>query len=737
MRSLLTFATRLVVYSEALFMGFLGEYTNRHVWIRQFRQNFWRFPDRMMALKVVISMAVLSIPFILMGKPFYGVTLALGAWAGALSETDDHPKGRMKALLLSLVSFTVSSFSVGFLQPYPIVLGAGFVVSTIVFILIGGLGERYRGITFGAILVGIYTLIGINHSPDWYMHAILLPSGALLYGLVSLILLFYKPYRLLEEQLARGFLALSDYLQEKSRLFPLGNKQEQEEIGRRLAVLNIQLVSSLEKCKAVLNSYSEEVDDQSELTPYLQRFMLLQSLHERAASTHQRYDVLNEDESNNELLSGVGELLHQLSHATYLVADNMLTGAPYRHPQTIEWMLSALEVKLENSKEEAHQTLLLLLHNLTRSHVSLKNLNQPTASNYRPRLGQDKRSLWERLKAQLSFSHPRLRYAIRLSTSFLVGYIIVQFSDMDKGAWIMLTSLFVSQMTYSETRKRLFQRILGTVSGIVFGTLLLQIFPTLPGRVILMLGAGFLFFSWLRKNYSIAVVYITIFVLSSNSFVMSSSLDVMIPRVLDTIVGAFLAFLSIRLLWPNWQYKRLPQLLSSALLNNAQYFSQILKEYDHKEQDDYDYRLARRLAHKSDNELTLAWQSMRLEPKRKQKLLQHAYVITYLNHALLSYLSAFASRREAGDSLSVLFQEEALVIEKAIQEIGAILANPSEQIIESDLKSVLMVLRDQIRSSEIGLEREQLRLLYNIADVGQKLLEESVVLNKFWSVNYR
>lgn len=717
-------------------MGLFGKYSNKHVWIKEFQQNFWRYPDRMMAIKVVISMAVLSIPFIIIGKPFLGVTLALGAWAGALSETDDHPKGRVKALLLSLVSFTVSSFSVGFLQTYPILLGVGFVLSTIVFILIGGLSERYRGITFGAILVGIYTLIGIKNSPEWYYHAILLPSGTLLYGIVSLALLYARPWRLLEEQLSRGFLALSEYLQEKSHMFPLVDVNDEEEVGRRLAILNIKMVSALEKCKAVLNSYSDEVGNQDEMIPYLQRFMLLQSLHERAASTHQRYDILNEDKSNIEVLSGVGEVLHQLSHATSLVADNMLTGAPYRHPETIEWMLSALETKLEKEGDKVNQTLLLLLHNLTRSHESLKNLNKPNASSYRPRIGQDKRTFWQRLNALLSFSHPRLRYAIRLSASFLIGYIIVQHYELEKGAWIMLTSLFVSQMTYSETRKRLFQRILGTVSGIVFGTLLLQIFPTVPGRIILMLGAGFMFFSWLRKNYSVAVVYLTIFVLGLNSFTGHSGMEVMSPRVFDTIIGGFLSFLSIRFLWPNWQYKRLPQLLSAALLNNAGYFGRILEEYHQHDQDDYEYRLARRLAHKADNELTLAWQSMRLEPKKKQKLLHHAYVITYLNHALLSYLSAFGSRREAGDSLTTLFEEEALVIEAALKEIGTLLANPGSNVIKSDLQSVLMLLRNQIKSSEVGLEREQLRLLYNIADVGQKLLEESAILNKFWKMNY-
>jgi len=145
-------------------------------------------------------MGVLAVPFIIAGKPFFGVTLALGALAGALSETDDHPKGRIKVLFITVFSFFISSFSVGLLNNYPWWLGAGFILSTIVFILIGGIGERYRAITFGSVLVGIYAMLGIEISPAWYWQAVLLPAGALFHGVLTLLLMYRNPWRLLDEQ---------------------------------------------------------------------------------------------------------------------------------------------------------------------------------------------------------------------------------------------------------------------------------------------------------------------------------------------------------------------------------------------------------------------------------------------------------------------------------------------------------------------------------------------------------
>ena len=214
-------------------------------------------------------------PFLLCwpGNPFFAVTLALGAVAGALSETDDHPKGRIKSLALKVFSFGVSSMAVQLLYNYPVLLGIGLAVSTIFFLIVGGLGERYRGVTFGAILVGIYAMIGVPNSPIWYLQPLLLSSGALFYGLLSLGLLFLHPWRLLDEQLARGFVTLSNYMNEKARLFP-SDKKIQGEIRNRLALLNVQVVEALDRCKEVLNSYSNALKDDTPLIPYLRYFML-------------------------------------------------------------------------------------------------------------------------------------------------------------------------------------------------------------------------------------------------------------------------------------------------------------------------------------------------------------------------------------------------------------------------------------------------------------------------------
>lgn len=702
--------------------GKLMQFLGQQAWFEPVRRKFWANPDLLMASKATLAIALLAIPFVWAGQSFMAVTLALGALAGALSETDDHPKGRIKSLALKVISFGISSLAVELLRPYPILLGVGLAVSTIVFLLIGGLSERYRGVTFGALLVGIYAMLGTEISPAWYWQPILLPGGALFYGLLSLALLFLHPYRLLEEQLARGFIALSDYLNVKASLFPSDEKL-QEKIRNQLAIQNVQLVGALDRIKEVLNSYGDSLKNDTPLKPYLRYFMLLQSLHERAASSHERYDLLSSDPANLELLEGIGQTLQQLAMATKQFANSLLTGVPYRHPVSLGWTVNVLNDQLAKSKTDESQPLALLVTNLTRSHRSLLNLREDLQRNLAPRLEKDERNLIQRLKDQLNWNHPRFRHAIRLSLCFLIGFTISESFEVVKGEWIILTSLFVCQPSYSETRRRLFQRILGTLSGVVGGVLIVQILPTVPGQLLLLLAAAFAFFLWLRKKYAVSVIFITIFVLSAFNLIANKGVALMLPRVIDTLIGSALAILTVRLLWPDWQHKRLPGLLAKALTKNTAYFQAIVTEYAQgSTDDDLQYRIARREAHRADNALVLAWQDMQVEPRQHQQFQKQAFALTYLNHALLSYLSAFGAHRQqqvsTNQALLELAQETLQTLQKA--EPSELAPNTEEH---KHVVNLLQAIRERILSSEQGVTRQQFTLLYNIADVTAQMLE--------------
>ena len=694
--------------------------------IFSWQELLWHYfratPDRLRAIKATITIGVLAVPLVLLGESFFAITLALGALAGALSETDDHPRGRIKSLALKVISFAVSSLSVELLRPYPVLLGFGLFTSTIAFLLIGGLGERYRGVTFGAQLVGLYTMLSATMSPAWYWQPILLPAGALFYGLFSFYLLCRHPWRALDEHLARGFGALSKYLEVKASLFP-SDKKRQGEIRNQLALLNVQVVGALDGCKEVLNSYGDSIEDNTPLQPYLRYFMLLQNLHERAASSHERYDLLSSNHANRVLLEGIGHTLLQYSHASRKFADSLLSGVTYIHPISLDWMIDALNDQLKKNEIATDHPLTMIVRNLSRSHISLQNLHEDNQRLLTPKLRKDKRSVMQRAKELLNWQNPRLRHALRLGLCFLIGFAISEFFSIAKGEWIILTSLFVCQPSYSDTRQRLYQRILGTILGVIGGVIIVQILPTIPGQLLLLLLSAYIFFLWQLRNYSVSVVFVTIFVLCAFNLLAGKGLAVMFPRLIDTLIGSVLAIISVRLLWPNWQYKRLPTLLTEAISKNTSYLQAILKEYlQSTGEDDLPYRIARREAHRADNALVLAWQDMQFEPRNSLQFREQAFTLTYLNHALLAYISAFGVHRDQQKSLYPEIAHLANDIVEALQKTSlSINSGKTSNIYQ--IIDLLEQIRHRILESSQPIPRQQFTSLYNIAEVTGQLLE--------------
>lgn len=695
----------------------------KQAWIQ-----LWLDPNKVQALKSTLAMGILAVPFILLQKEFVGVTLALGALAGALTEYDDHPKGRVKTILLSVVCFAFASAFVELLYGYPIYFALALAFFTLIFVLIGGIGERYRGLSFGSLLIVVYTMLGHVYSPEVYVQPVLLSAGNLIYGLISLAILRVNPWRPLEEQLATGYQALASYLNQKSKLFP-STEKDQKKIRNQLAILNVRVIDSMEKTKGILISYSDARFPQEHLSSYLQRFMLLQGLHERAASSHERYDVLSGDELFRGLLEGIGTVMQKLAGTCVLVAECLLSHAKYRHPLSLDWMISALEEQSENRLKGSEQSLELLIFNLRQSANALLQLKNPPNTALLPRLRRDERTLWERFKGQLSFEHPRMRYAIRLIGCFLIGYAIVYFFELEKGEWILLTSLIVCQPSYGETRQKLFQRISGTLSGVVLGIISIQLLPTLAGQLLLMILSAFLFFYWAKSNYAVSVIFVTTFVLALFNINSGQGFAIMLPRMLDTVIGSVLAIIMVRFLWPDWQFKKLPTLLTNALSSNTSYFSEILDGYKKaiEDGDELEYRIARREAHKADNALVMAWRYMQLEPKDQRQFQEQAFQFTYLNHALVSYLSALGAHRSHRER----FGDEFLSIAKRTFQQLKCTSNAlkGKDEIKLDGFPLLEHIRE-LQKSAAGMQRQQLILIYNIAEVTEQLTKASFDIKK-------
>lgn len=156
------------------------------VWIN----IFWKSPNHLWALKVSISIAALLVPSILIFQDsFIATTLALGVVAMALGETDVHPRGRLKSASISLILYFITSSFVELFFETPVYFSLIILCAAFSLTIAGGLNSRMQGVTFGTLLIFVYTMLGADTTEIWIYQPILYTIGAFAYSVVSILLL--------------------------------------------------------------------------------------------------------------------------------------------------------------------------------------------------------------------------------------------------------------------------------------------------------------------------------------------------------------------------------------------------------------------------------------------------------------------------------------------------------------------------------------------------------------------
>lgn len=587
------------------------------------------------------------------------IPLTLGVVAAALADLDDRLSGRLRNLLITLLCFCLASVSVELLFPHPLAFIVGLALSTWGFILLGALGQRYATIAFGALLIAIYTMLGIALFPQWYMQPILLLIGALWYNLLTLLGHAMFPVRPVQEQLAGSFAQLANYLEAKAYLFDPDSDPQEQTTLLRAAMANSQLVAQLNLTKSTLQSRLRGDRGSRSTQRSLHYYFVAQDIHERANSSHLQYHLLHNDWRYNEILFRFQRLLNMQAQACRRLAQCILLREQWQHDPRFEHQFERLHTALDRLREQEPSAqhlrpLLWLLRNLRAIDAQLVSIEseQQLSSTWQTsdlRLPHEGLSGWSdirlRLSRHLTPASVLFRHAVRLTVVLCAGYTFIQLSGVDHGYWILLTSLFVCQPNYSATRRRLALRIAGTLAGIAIGLPVLWLVPSIEGQLILIVISGTLFFAFRQVQYAQATLFITLLVLLCFNL-LGEGFEVALPRIIDTLLGCALAWLAVAFIWPDWRFRQLPAVAERSLNANCRYLDAVMEQYHQGKDNRLPYRIARRDAHNADAELASVVSGMSGESRTQQQHREYAFQLLCLNHSFLSYISALGAHRD-------------------------------------------------------------------------------------------
>jgi YccS/YhfK family integral membrane protein len=662
------------------------------------------------------------------------IPLFLGIIASALAETDDSWQGRLNALAVTLVCFSVAALSVELLFPYPVVFVIALALASFGLTMLGALGERYGAIASATLILSVYTMIGVDQRggavTDFWHEPVLLVAGAAWYGLLSVLWQAMFSNQPVQQSLARLFRELGFYLKLKSSLFEPIRQMDVEARRLELAQQNGRVVAALNAAKEIILHRVGNGRPGSKLSRYLKLYFLAQDIHERASSSHYPYNALADAFFHSDVMFRCQRLLRQQGKACRALAESIQMRQPFIYDASFAEALSDLHASLEHLRIQSNPAWRGLLRSLRALAANLGTLDRllsdasnpdaladATDSSLLDRSPRNLKDVWIRLRTQLTPTSLLFRHALRLPLALSIGYGMVHLIHPSQGYWIILTTLFVCQPNYGATRRKLGQRIIGTAIGLTLAWALFDLFPNPLIQSCFAIAAGVVFFINRTTRYTLATAAITLMVLFCFNQV-GDGYGLFLPRLFDTLLGSLIAGLAVFLFLPDWQGRRLNKVLANTLTCNSIYLRQIMQQYAAGKSDDLAYRLARRNAHNADAALSTTLANMLMEPGHFRKEADVGFRFLVLSHTLLSYLSGLGAHRETQlppDVREHLIDGAGVRLAASIDEIAQGLASKLPIAIQSDeeeaLANDLEQMPDEIDEGQ-RLVQTQFALIY-------------------------
>ena len=643
------------------------------------------------------------------------IPLFLGIIASALAETDDSWQGRLNALAVTLVCFSVAALSVELLFPYPVVFVIALALASFGLTMLGALGERYGAIASATLILSVYTMIGVDQRggavTDFWHEPVLLVAGAAWYGLLSVLWQAMFSNQPVQQSLARLFRELGFYLKLKSSLFEPIRQMDVEARRLELAQQNGRVVAALNAAKEIILHRVGNGRPGSKVSRYLKLYFLAQDIHERASSSHYPYNALADAFFHSDVMFRCQRLLRQQGKACRALAESIQMRQPFIYDASFAEALSDLHASLEHLRVQSNPAWRGLLRSLRALAANLGTLDRllsdasnpdaladATDSSLLDRSPRSLKDVWIRLRTQLTPTSLLFRHALRLPLALSIGYGMVHLIHPSQGYWIILTTLFVCQPNYGATRRKLGQRIIGTAIGLTVAWALFDLFPNPLIQSCFAIAAGVVFFINRTTRYTLATAAITLMVLFCFNQV-GDGYGLFLPRLFDTLLGSLIAGLAVFLFLPDWQGRRLNKVLANTLTCNSIYLRQIMQQYAAGKSDDLAYRLARRNAHNADAALSTTLANMLMEPGHFRKEADVGFRFLVLSHTLLSYLSGLGAHRETQlppDVREHLIDGAGVRLAASIDEIAQGLASKLPIAIQSDEEEALANTLEQM-----------------------------------------
>ncbi|GHH05031.1 membrane protein [Streptomyces lanatus] len=163
------------------------------------------------------------------------------------------------------------------------------------------------------------------------------------------------------------------------------------------------------------------------------------------------------------------------------------------------------------------------------------------------------------------------RYGLRLALCIGLAQVLVSIIDVPRSYWVALTITFVLKPDFGSVFSRALLRALGTVAGLVIAAAVLAEVPRGWWDVLALLLLAPLVPALTPRGYGYQTAAITPVILLLSDVLNRQGTALLLPRLVDSLMGCAIALVAGYLLWPESWHTRVGDRLAGAVDDTASY----------------------------------------------------------------------------------------------------------------------------------------------------------------------
>lgn len=611
-------------------------------------------PDTSRALLVTVALITPITISHIVGKPLLGVYVGLTAQLLTSAKWQGTYPQRAIIILAGAICIGIAAFIGTLAGSY--LLSAALFMALVAFLasLARGLGDYGQTLGICAVILFLFSLRAPNDLTSAFERMSLVYIGG---AWAAFLLLFYwpiSPNLPLLLKIAHPWEICSTLMQAIATSTFIG-AEEDDDFTKTNNSLRIAVNTVFSLSKRHMNGLAAIRRDLLKINRIAYRFGAT------TAALRDELATMPASIRSLELMASVERAAGNLSKAAKLIADAVITQKKKKlqplqdtiaeaKAQIITLHEYADTIPLPISARLAIQHIISLLESavgyLDNVLVLLNRIQSRQITRQRTQalvLRFNIRKWWQNILFRLQPNAILLKHSQRVAIVTVVGLTLYYTLDLPRGQWIVLTIMVLLQPDFSTTKEKTQDRLLGTMAGVVLGTILLIYHLHFTLLVAAISVCAFLFVYLQAKNYKLAVVFVTIMlvgILEVSEFV---GWQIAAYRLLATLIGGMLSILAAYVLWPSWESMQFPARMAKALRANKNYLWQIGHELQDKAGFHARVVSDQRKAEAENINLLDTVKRLAQEPDSIRDRVKNAQKLAYFNNRLTKELSSFAA----------------------------------------------------------------------------------------------